>query len=251
MTQATVLIPTHAHPRLLPYAIASAQVQSVSDIEIFVVCDGADEVTVEHVRQIAAIDSRVRVFEHPKGERHGEAWRHEALKEARGAIVCYLSDDDLWLPEHVSQIRRLLEHCDFGCTYPLLIGVDNVPQRQLEGFLPTDREMKKRLRSGRNFIPLSMAGHHLTTYLRLPVGWAPGPADVYSDLFMWRKFVDADVRMAVDPDPTVCSFSSALRDRNGWTMDQRVLEIVGWWDTLQINTKLARRTLTDAVRSRP
>ena len=42
-----------------------------------------------------ADDERVRFLDFPKGARHGELNRHEALREARGRIVCYLSDDDL------------------------------------------------------------------------------------------------------------------------------------------------------------
>lgn len=41
---------------------------------------------------------RFHVLDRPKGTRHGELYRHEALQVAKGKFVCYLSDDDLWFP---------------------------------------------------------------------------------------------------------------------------------------------------------
>ena len=250
MTRATVLIPTHEHPQLLPFAIASARFQTELAIEIFVVCDGAGAETLEVARTEAKRDHRVRIFENPKGERHGEAHRHAALAVAAGEIVCYLSDDDLWLPEHVGRMLALMGgRAEFGFTRPVAIGVDG-EAKDLDP--PADeRAMKKRLRAGRNFVPLSAVGHRLETYRRLRDGWGPAPADVYTDLFMWRKFVAAGATIAMHPDPTVCSFSTALRAANGWSMSQRVAEITAWWDRILAGPKEVRRALAAAVRSSP
>src|SRR6185437_15846190 len=97
-TAATVLIPTHDHGRTLLRSVPSALAQTVSELEVFVVGDGVPDETRELMTELAAADNRVRFFDNPKGERHGEAHRHAALQEARGEIVCYLSDDDVWLP---------------------------------------------------------------------------------------------------------------------------------------------------------
>ena len=65
-------------------------------------------------------DPRVRFFDLPKGERHGERNRHLALAEAAGRIVCYLSDDDLLLPRHVATMLELLEGADFAHGAPFM-----------------------------------------------------------------------------------------------------------------------------------
>src|SRR5882724_3504899 len=114
MVRATVLIPTHDHADLLLRSVASAQRQSVSAIEIFVIGDGAPDRTREIVAGLGRADPRIRFFDHPKGPRHGEVYRAEALRQARGRIVCYLGDDDLWLPDHVERMERLLDTADFG-----------------------------------------------------------------------------------------------------------------------------------------
>src|SRR4051812_23274970 len=116
---ATVMIPTHDHAPLLRYSLGSVQAQSVEDLEIFVIGDGAGADTRALVAELAAADPRIRFFDHPKGPRHGELYRHEALAEARGEIVCYQADDDLWLPEHVAELRTLLQDADFAHTIAL------------------------------------------------------------------------------------------------------------------------------------
>src|SRR5436309_1083330 len=100
---ATVLIPTHDHAPLLRHSLASVQEQSVEDIEIFVIGDGVTDETRALVAGLATDDPRIRFFDHPKAPRHGEILRHAALAEARGEIVCYQADDDLWLPGHLEE----------------------------------------------------------------------------------------------------------------------------------------------------
>src|SRR5258706_16399884 len=87
------LLRVHRPPALLPYAIASVLAQEREDFELLVVCDGAPPATVEYAREAAARDRRIRVNAHPKGERNGEAWRHQALEQARGTYVCQIADD--------------------------------------------------------------------------------------------------------------------------------------------------------------
>jgi glycosyltransferase involved in cell wall biosynthesis len=107
VTDATILVPTHRHAALLPYAIRSALAQKGVEMELFVVGDGVEDDSRDAVAPFLS-DPRVRFFDFPKGERHGERRRHEALRESSAPIVCYLSDDDLLLPDHVAQMQALL-----------------------------------------------------------------------------------------------------------------------------------------------
>jgi hypothetical protein len=43
-----------------------------------------------------------------------------------------------------------------------------------------------------NFFGLTVAGHRLASYRRLPEGWAPAPEDIATDYHMWRKWLRAD-----------------------------------------------------------
>src|SRR5262245_27482513 len=110
----TVLLPVHRPPAMLPYAIESVLAQGRQDFELFVICDGAPPATVDCARAYAARDARVQVRAYPKGERIGEAHRHEVLAQARGAYVCQIADDDLWFPEHLREIELLMREFEFG-----------------------------------------------------------------------------------------------------------------------------------------
>ena len=184
----TVLLPVHRPPNLLPFAIDSVLAQRVGDFALFVVCDGAPQETVDCARSFAARDPRVQVFAFEKGERHGEAHRHTALAAATSRFVAQIGDDDLWFPDHLSELALLLDKVDFG----------NLLQADLEanGAVAThagdlaDEDIRRRMcESLWNFFGPSCAGYRLSAYRRLPTGWSPAPPDVWTDLHMWRKFL--------------------------------------------------------------
>lgn len=182
---ATILIPTHDHAALLPIAIASALAQRSASFEIFVVGDGVGDDTRQVMTQYAD-DPRVRFFDFPKGERHGERHRHVALLEARGAIVCYLSDDDVLMPGHVKEMRQLLAHADFAHSTPVSVDPDGILV-----YRPADLarpEFLALILEGRNnFIGLTGAAHTRALYDRLPEGWRPAPPGTPTDIHMWQQ----------------------------------------------------------------
>jgi glycosyltransferase involved in cell wall biosynthesis len=188
VTEATILVPTFRHPLLLPYALRSALAQEGVTFEIFVVGDGVEDDTRAAIEPFLA-DSRVRFFDFPKGERHGERNRHEALKEARGEIVCYVSDDDLLLPGYLVEMRHLLGHADLAHCMPVSVHPDGrVVYRPADLGRPAFLAM---IRGGEiNFFSLTGAGHTRAAYDRLEGGWLPAPPPGPTDLHMWRRFAD-------------------------------------------------------------
>ncbi len=137
---ATVVVPTHDHGPTLRLSLASALAQTVEDIEVLVIGDGVPDVTREILADLGRRDERIRFFDHPKGPRNGEVYRHAALKDARGEVVCYLSDDDLWLPEHLETLVALL--ATLAAYRRLPEGWSTTP-----GSLPTDLFMWQKLLS--------------------------------------------------------------------------------------------------------
>lgn len=234
MTLATVLVPTHNHHATLEIAVAFALGQTVRDLEILIVGDGPTEAVRAAGERLAEVDPRIRWFSMPKGERHGEANRHEVLKEARGRLVFYLSDDDLWLPDHVEILSGLFTEiagdCFLAHTLPTYIETNG----QARGIQGSDAQ----LLAGENHVPLSAMAHTLSAYRRLAVGWSPAPAHVYTDVHMWQKFLAVGYRLAGVAVPTVVHFPSNLRI--GWPQEFRRQEL-SWW---------ARRIATDPAEVR-
>lgn len=251
MTDATILVPTFRHASLLPYAIRSALAQHGASFEIFVVGDGVEDDTRAAVDPFLS-DPRVRFFDFPKGQRNGELSRHEALAEAGGAIVCYLSDDDLLLPDHVAEMRHLLEGADFAHSAPVVVH----PDGSLE-YKPFDVAragfQALLLRGDWNRISLTGAAHTLDAYRRLPHGWRPAPPDIWSDLYMWQQFLRLPSLRARTAS-RLTHLHLAGSDRRAMSAAKRLAELERWWARMQepgfedeLDAELARLTREVAV----
>jgi glycosyltransferase involved in cell wall biosynthesis len=225
MPAATVILPTHDHGPTLRYAIRSVQEQTIDDLEIFVIGDGVPDLTRELVAELARGDSRIRFFDNPKGPRNGEIHRHAALQEARGEIVCYQADDDLWAPEQVEELRGLLANADFAHT----VALDVAPDASVFLWLAAigSGVQRAHMHRGANFLPLSVVGHTAAIYRSLPHGWRTTPRPMPTDLYMWQQFLELPgIRVAGSSRPAVFHFADPAR--RDWTSAQRVAELERW-----------------------
>ena len=232
MTRATVLIPTHDHGRTLWYAAKSVLAQSVEDLELFIVGDGVGDETREVVAELGRGEPRVRFFDRPKGPRHGEIHRHAALDAARGEIVCYLSDDDLWLPDHVATLEEQLAETDFTHTLSLWVDADGTLKAGITRDLAAPRVRREVLEGRKADISLSCAGHTLALYRRLPHGWRTTPAGIPTDVYMWQQILAVEgCRAGFGARPTCLRFPSPRR--SGWPIELRTEELERWWKRIQ------------------
>jgi glycosyltransferase involved in cell wall biosynthesis len=215
----TILLPVVRPPFLLPLAIESVLAQSVGEFELLVICDGAPWETVACAEEYALRDRRIRVFPLPKALRNGESHRHDILAGATGRYVAQIADDDLWFPDHLSELAILLAKADFGN----LLQVHVQPDGRIEilpgdiGFPGTRRRM---LMEPFNLFGPSVAGYRLEAYRRLPKGWAPAPSGTWSDLHMWRKFLEVEsFTFATRAAVTAAVFPASVRPH--LTLEQR------------------------------
>jgi GalNAc5-diNAcBac-PP-undecaprenol beta-1,3-glucosyltransferase len=187
VTDATILIPTFRHAALVPCSVRSALDQEGASVEVFVVGDGVEDDTRAALEPFGD-DERVRFFDFSKGERHGELHRHEALREAKGRIVCYLSDDDLLLRDHVAEMARLLENADFAHAVSARLDVDGTLE-----YFPWNLSRPEFVQVGldrKASIGLTGSAHTLEGYRRLPYGWRTTPAGGPTDHYMWRQWLE-------------------------------------------------------------
>lgn len=230
MIAATVLIPTHNHGPLLYHSVATALTQTVSNIEVFIVGDGVNDETRKVVTELME-DGRVRYFDHPKGPRNGELYRHGVLAEARGEVVCYLADDDLWLPNHVETMRSLLRSADFCHAPYFLVDADGILRAPMQGSLELTLH-RNHILTGINHIPLSFGAHTLDFYQKLPFGWRTTPLGTATDLYMWQQLL---------AHPSCCPVTSALPTalnfpdpmRKDWPVERRMVELQTWRERIQ------------------
>ncbi|HCK84288.1 MAG TPA: hypothetical protein DHW63_07170 [Hyphomonadaceae bacterium] len=206
----TVLIPTNDHGELIRNAIRSVLRQTVAGWNLVVVGDGAPPEMAAIVEQEAQGDNRIGYRAFPKGERHGEAWRHEVLRDATGDAVAYLGDDDFWLPDHLATLGDLLAGADLAHTRQTEIRPDGMIFF-LAGSLSNDSDRRRLLLDPPwNFFGPTVAGHRLDAYRKLPAGWSPAPAGLPTDIYMWRKFLrQPGMRFAGSPMTTAIKLGAA------------------------------------------
>jgi hypothetical protein len=224
---ATVVIPTTGdRGSLLPYSVGSVLAQTVTDLEVFIIGDGLDDDGRAIAEELADNDDRVRYFDFPKDTRRGEHHRHRLLtSEARGRIVTYLCDRDLYLPSHIAELDRLLRDADLAHTQRFAINDDETISAHWRSDLRgPDRQ---RHHEFARLLPLSFVGHTMDAYRRLPHGWRTTPAELATDRFMWTQFLDQPwCTVAASARPTVLYFKRG--DHPGLSTDQRRELLVEW-----------------------
>lgn len=240
--RATIVIPTYGEAPFLRWAIASAQLQTVHELEIRVICDGSPPGMIERVQALAREDPRIGVSVFPKGPRTGEAYRDQVLRESAGAIICYLSHDDLHLPWHVETMERALQLQDFVHSLHLdaatrLHGTRRIPEVEqlllMDLSEPRLREIMVRPQDWWNFFGLTFAAHTRAAYLRLPEGWSTAPPELPTDLFMWRKFLAQPwCRCESVMEITALHFEKP-RWRQHWSPERRESESLWWFHLMQ------------------
>ena len=249
----TVLLPINRPPALLPYAVESVLAQEQGDFDLFVICDGAPPETVKSANELASRDSRIRVFDFDKGKRQGEAHREAVLIHADSRFVAQIGDDDLWFPGHLREMARLLEDVDFGNLVQTEINRDG-SVRAFPGDLANPATRKRMLETRWNFFGPSFGGYRLDSYRQLKKGWGAAPAGLWTDLFMWRKFLARD-DFTFGTHHVVEGVKLSAAERQQMTIEEREAEISAlakrFKDPKQVHLfrQMAFRSLADQLRT--
>lgn len=141
----SVIVPTFNRKDWLPITLQSLKNQTYQNIEIVVVNDAGENVSsiIEGMN-----DDRFRYFEHSENKGLA-ATRNTALRNCKGDYICFLDDDDIYLPLAVEfrmdQIKKL--NADIVYTralqniYELKGNQYQVVHRQLYWDSPFDRDL--------------------------------------------------------------------------------------------------------------
>jgi glycosyltransferase involved in cell wall biosynthesis len=181
----TVLMPTHARPDVIGFAIESVLAQSEPDFELLVVGDGVADETRAAVARFS--DPRVRWFDLPKAPGFGYANRNTALREARGELLAMASDDDLMLPDHLERMGAALAEPRAKLVYAqtLWVSSDGIAAPDLTDLShPTERQ---RFLIKANSLAAGAIGYRRDSFNTL-VHW---PEQVLSagDWWMWKDII--------------------------------------------------------------
>lgn len=141
----SVLVPSYNQAHFLSAALDSLRAQTFGDWEALVVNDGSTDGTAEVMERYARQDPRIRPFHQVNG---GVASAlNRGLAATRGDWICWLSSDDLFLPEklavHAAAIQAdpgpRLMHTDFqllhhqtGALTPSGVKAEYIPPADLQ-----------------------------------------------------------------------------------------------------------------------
>ena len=239
MPRISVLIPTHEHASTLRYAVRSVLTQGVDDLEILICGDGVSNELRAVIDELQRAESRIRFFDLPKAPSRGELNRDHVLRHAKDKIVCYQSDDDLWLPGHIEVLEGALEDADFVGAMQVNVGTDG----KVRGYY-FDLESPEFVEpwldwrpnnfgswASNGFSPIFVA-HRLEAFLRLPEGWTTTPAGLPADQAMWQRFLRQPwCRAKFLRWPIALHFPAP--ERRGWAPEQRAEELRHWTDIIE------------------
>jgi glycosyltransferase involved in cell wall biosynthesis len=114
--QFSVVLPVYNGEKTLSRAIDSVRSQTDSDWEVVAVDDGSKDSSWEILTEASRDDSRIRTFRSPNSGGPARP-RNIGIKEATGQAICFLDQDDFWLPEKLALQRPLLERPEVGVVY--------------------------------------------------------------------------------------------------------------------------------------
>jgi glycosyltransferase involved in cell wall biosynthesis len=114
----SVIIPSYNRYNNLLNAISSVKNQTYKDYEIIVVSDGStDKRYLQEIEKVKIIrlskSSKLKL-----GYPCGAIPRNEGIKQAKGEYICFLDDDDIWMPNKLEiQIAEMKKNnIDVSCS---------------------------------------------------------------------------------------------------------------------------------------
>ncbi|NOR72208.1 MAG: glycosyltransferase, partial [Methylomarinum sp.] len=149
----SVIIPTLNRPESLLEALASLKAQSYQNWEAIVVNDGG----VGMAPLIESIDVRIHYIEHCKSLGQSAA-RNTGLRFAKGDVVCFLDDDDIYLENHLETIINGIKNAGFVYTLAEYIYKDEGGNLIGKEVPYKDIEYSREQLLVENFIPINTWG---------------------------------------------------------------------------------------------
>lgn len=161
----SVVVPMYDRERYVAATVASVLAQTMPSFELVVFDDGSRDGSLELCRRLATHDDRIRVVAGPNGGVASARNRGLAATDPRSAYVIFLDSDDIWEPDTLEVLGRVLDdHPEVVSAYGLADCIDPdggpVPGDDLE------QQMRRRV-AFRDGALAPVAEHEPTTFAGL------------------------------------------------------------------------------------
>lgn len=209
MPKVSVAILTRNRPKLLMRAVNDVLRQTFTDLELIVVIDGPDDVTVEALKTVD--DPRLRWVQHERNMGISAA-RNTGFREAKGDYIALQDDDDEWMPE---KIKKQVAACEAAggeyvfsfCRYIERTGV-------FENFRP--EEMPKPTDTGRRFVEYMFCHRGLLVPSIVMVSRKLAEKYPFDLTLQPAEDTDFFIRCMSDPEVKLATVSEALAVHNNY-----------------------------------
>lgn len=98
----SVVMPVYNGEAFISESIFSVIRQIYQNWELIVVDDASSDTSVHLVKELCAVDDRIRLIQLNKNSGAAVA-RNKAIEHARGRYIAFLDSDDLWLPHKLER----------------------------------------------------------------------------------------------------------------------------------------------------
>ena len=145
--------------------------------------------------------------------------RDRVLARRQAAISRKFATTISGFRNHLEELKILLSTADFGNLLHVYVRPNGVIEI-LPGDLSRSEMRRRMIEEPYNFFGSSFAGYRMAAYQQLPERWAPAPPDIWTDLFMWRKFI-AMGGLVFATRAAVTALHFATSERHDATLDER------------------------------
>jgi glycosyltransferase involved in cell wall biosynthesis len=111
----SIVVPVYNGEKYLKKTIASILEQSYSNFELLLINDGSRDSSAKLIDALVAADKRIKGFSKENG---GVAnARNYGVSLAKGKLIAFCDQDDLWLPDKLEKQLPLFENPNVGLVY--------------------------------------------------------------------------------------------------------------------------------------
>lgn len=125
----SIIVPTFNRPHLLKRALYSIIQQTYHNWEVIVVNDGS---AIDYDSDFTSISSRILYFY--KENTGLPSSRNFGISKAKGNYICFLDDDDEYLPNHLMVLSKLIENNPDAGLYRTLTKISKEGELKLQDF---------------------------------------------------------------------------------------------------------------------
>lgn len=109
-------MPCYNAERYIAQSIESVLAQTYQEWELLITDDCSTDKSVEIIKEYCAKDERIDLLESKEHKGPGDT-RNLSIKRAKGRLIAFLDNDDIWFPEKLEEQVNYMLETRYGFTY--------------------------------------------------------------------------------------------------------------------------------------